>query len=144
MKWRIVLDTNCLLASLSKRGMYHDVWTGLLNGEYELCVSNEILEEYEEIISQKTNALIASNVIQTLLNCPFVLCFDPHFKFRMVEADWDDNKFTDCAIIANAHYIVSNDNHLLSIPQPSFPPISVKTISEFLSMLKRATSEPTI
>lgn len=70
---RIVLDTNCLLASLSKRGMYHDVWTGLLNGEYELCVSNEILEEYEEIIALKTNTLIASNVIQTLLNCPFVL-----------------------------------------------------------------------
>ena len=75
-------------------------------------------------------------MIQTLLNCPSVLLFDPHFKFRLVESDWDDNKFVDCAIIANASYIVSNDNHILSIPQPSFPPIAVKTILEFLNILQ--------
>ena len=44
---RIVLDTNCLLASLSKRGAYFNVWRGLQEGKYTLCVSNEILEEYE-------------------------------------------------------------------------------------------------
>lgn len=61
---RIVLDTNCLLASLSKRGAYFNVWRGLQEGKYTLCVSNEVLEEYEEIIAQKTNSTIASNVIQ--------------------------------------------------------------------------------
>ena len=50
---RIVLDTNCLLASLSKRGAYFNVWRGLQEGKYTLCVSNEVLEEYEEIIGQK-------------------------------------------------------------------------------------------
>lgn len=59
----IVLDTNCLIASLSKRGNYFNVWRALHSGKYILCVSNEILEEYEEIISRKANALIASNVI---------------------------------------------------------------------------------
>ena len=60
---RIVLDTNCLLASLSRRSPYFNVWGALQKGEYTLCVSNEILDEYEEIISMKTNSLIASNVI---------------------------------------------------------------------------------
>ena len=43
---RIVLDTNCLIASLSKKGNYFPVWQGLHQGKYTLCVSNEILEEY--------------------------------------------------------------------------------------------------
>ena len=60
---RIVLDTNCLLASLSRRGAYFNVWRGLQEGKYTLCVSNEILEEYEEIIAQKTSSVIASNVV---------------------------------------------------------------------------------
>ena len=65
----IVLDANCLISSFSKRGNYFNVWRGLHSDKYILYVSNEILEEYEEIISMKTNALIASNVIQALLNC---------------------------------------------------------------------------
>jgi Predicted nucleic acid-binding protein, contains PIN domain len=69
---RIVLDTNCLLASLSKKGAYFNVWKSLQQGKYTLCVSNEILEEYEEILAQNTNSVIASNVIQTLLNAPTV------------------------------------------------------------------------
>ena len=69
---RIVLDTNCLLAILSRRGNYFSVWRGLHEGKYILCVSNDILEEYEEIISSKTNSVIASNVVQMLVNSPFV------------------------------------------------------------------------
>ena len=69
---RIVLDTNCLIAILSRRGNYYPVWQGLQQGKYILCVSNDILEEYEEILSLKTNAAIASNVIQVLINSPFV------------------------------------------------------------------------
>lgn len=38
---RIVLDTNCLIASLSKKGNYFPVWQGLHQGKYTLCVSNE-------------------------------------------------------------------------------------------------------
>lgn len=54
-----------------KRGNYFNVWRGLHSGKYILYVSNEILEEYEEM-SMKINALIASNVIQALLNSPYV------------------------------------------------------------------------
>ena len=50
---RIVLDTNCLLASLSRCSPYFNVWGALQKGEYTLCMSNEILDEYEEIISMK-------------------------------------------------------------------------------------------
>ena len=106
---RIVLDTNCLLAILSRRGNYFSVWQGLHEGKYTLCVSNEILEEYEEIICSKTNPIIASNVIQMLINSPYVQFVDTYFHFHLIEQDKDDNKFVDCAIAANPRFIVTED-----------------------------------
>ena len=35
-KRKIVLDTNCLIASLSRRGQYYLVWKGLQAGEYRI------------------------------------------------------------------------------------------------------------
>ena len=40
----IVLDTNVLVMSISARNVYHKVWQAFLQGDYTLCVSNEILE----------------------------------------------------------------------------------------------------
>lgn len=64
---RIVLDTNCLIASLSRHSEYYPVWKGLQTGKYVLCLSNDILTEYEEIIAMKTSAEVAKNVVGLLL-----------------------------------------------------------------------------
>ena len=132
---RIVLDTNCLIAILSRRGNYYPVWQGLHQGKYILCVSNEILEEYEEILSQKTNAVIASNVIQVLINSPFVEFINTYFHFHLIEQDKDDNKFVDCAIAANAQYIVSEDAHFKQLKNIPFPTVSVIRLGEFMRLL---------
>ena len=132
---RIVLDTNCLLASLSRRGAYFNVWRGLQEGKYTLCVSNEILEEYEEIIAQKTNSVIASNVVQTLLNAPSVELIDAFFRFDLIKNDPDDNKFVDCAIAGNATYVVSNDSHFDVLKEIDFPKLILKSLQDFSAML---------
>ena len=36
-----MLDTNCLISSLSRRGQYFPVWKGLQTGEYILCVTTD-------------------------------------------------------------------------------------------------------
>ena len=61
---RIVLDTNCLIASLSRTSRSYSVWRGLHDGRFILCVSNEILMEYQEMIGRKTTPAIAENVVQ--------------------------------------------------------------------------------
>ena len=55
---KIVLDTNCLLMSLPKISPYRMIWDEFLKGQLILCVSNEIIEEYMEILTQKTNSEI--------------------------------------------------------------------------------------
>ena len=60
---KIVLDTNCLLASISRRSDAYPVWKGFQEGRYTLCVTNEILEEYEEMIAKMASAEVATNVV---------------------------------------------------------------------------------
>ena len=133
---KIVLDTNCLISSLSRRGQYYPVWKGLQAGEYVLCVSTEILEEYAEIITQKMSVEVAANVIHLLLESKFVELIDPYFRLHLIEADHDDNKFVDCAFAANATYIVSDDKHYDVLKEVDFPQILVLKLKEFLGLLQ--------
>lgn len=45
----IVLDTNSLIMAISSRNRYHKVWQAFLQGDYILCITNEIIEEYHEV-----------------------------------------------------------------------------------------------
>lgn len=133
---RVVLDTNCLLASLSSRSENFIAWRSLYEGKYILCVSNEILSEYEEIIASKTNTLIAENVINAIADSRFVEFIDPQFRLNLIEVDKDDNKFVDCAFASNATFIVSNDKHFDILSMISFPKINVLKMNEFIKTLK--------
>ena len=70
---RIVLDTNILLASFSRKSPFRIIFDSILAGKFELAVSTDILLEYEEIISRKTNPEIAKNVSELLSNLPNVI-----------------------------------------------------------------------
>lgn len=136
MAYRVVLDTNALVASFSKDSPTSTIWRSLLEGKYLLCVSNDILWEYQEIIAQKTTPQIAENVVNYLLNSPFVEMVTPHYHFELITADRDDNKFVDCAIAANATFIVSDDKHYLPLRQIEYPRLCVIRMMEFVSILK--------
>ena len=52
---RIVLDTNCLIQSISPRSPYRRIWDSFFDGTNLLCVTTSILNEYEEILNLLTN-----------------------------------------------------------------------------------------
>ena len=129
----VVIDTNCLLQMISRQSPYFAVWKAFDEGKYLLCVSNEIINEYQEIIGQIANPFVAENVIEFILNSPFCLRFDPQYHFELISQDPDDNKFVDCAIIANADYIVSEDSHFKVLEIISFPKVNVITLNRFMN-----------
>ncbi|MBQ9176021.1 MAG: putative toxin-antitoxin system toxin component, PIN family [Bacteroidaceae bacterium] len=135
--YRVVLDTNCLLAILSSKSIYYHLWKGFQDGKYNLCVSNEILEEYQEIIAIKTNSSIAWNVIRSVVESNHVEFIDPWFKTMAIEDDQDDNKFVDCAFASNASFIVSNDSHFDVLNNIDFPRIAVMKLHEFSIIMGR-------
>ena len=132
----IVLDTNCLLMSLSRRSVYYTVWSKFVDGKYTLCVTNEILAEYEEILTQKIGPEIASNVITAILDLPNTKMVQVYYHLRLITADPDDDKFVDCAFKANARYIVTEDHHYDVLKQTPFPYIDVVGIDEFIKVLR--------
>ncbi len=130
------MDTNCLLASLSSKSENFRVWKDFQKGKYTLCVSNEILEEYQEIIAQKTTPSIAQNVVRAIVESENVEFIDPHFHVYAIFADPDDNKFVDCAFAANAAFIVSEDSHFEALKTLAFPKIMVLKLKAFLKFLE--------
>lgn len=133
---RVVIDTNCLLAILPSRSPYHSVWTEFLANKLEICVSNEILMEYEEILSEKTSPSFADSIIQAILNRKNLVKVSPVWRFNLIAQDPDDNKFVDCAVCGRAEYLVSNDRHFQVLRDVSFPPITLVTLQEFVDDLK--------
>ena len=61
---------------------------------------------------------------------------DAQFRFGLIETDPDDNKFVDCAIVANAEYIVTDDAHFDVLKDIPFPRVLVMTAEEFLEALE--------
>lgn len=136
---RIVLDTNSLVQCLPSRSRYHLVWQSFERGENMLCVSNEILEEYAEIMQRLMGYAAAEYFMKMIVNAPFVMFCDPFYAFRLIEADPDDNKFVDCAIAAQARCIVTNDHHYDVLSKIPFPKVLVESLQAFYEEIARDT-----
>lgn len=132
----IVLDTNVLLVAIAKKSDYRPIFDAFLNEAYNLCVTTDILSEYEEIIGDHLGKRLASNLLQLIENAPNVQLITRYFKWNLIVADHDDDKFVDCAIAANTKFLVSDDKHFQILKQISFPKIELLTAVEFKDMLK--------
>lgn len=132
---KLVLDTNCLIQSIPKRSRYHDVWVSFEDGTNTLCVSTEILEEYMEVLQRLIGNSVADVIIKSIINSPFAEFISPYYRFNLISADPDDNKFVDCAIAANARYVVTNDHHYEVLASIQFPHVDVISLDDFLETL---------
>jgi putative PIN family toxin of toxin-antitoxin system len=132
---RIVLDTNCLIQCLSPHSAFFAVWESFLNGQNTLCVTTDILFEYREILPHFFSTELSEAIVNTIANAPFVVHIDPNYRFNLIETDPDDNKFVDCAVVAGARYIVTNDHHFNILRELKFPLIQIITLKDFLCLL---------
>ena len=129
----VVLDTNALIQALPTRSRYHKIWTDFLAGSFCLCVSNEILAEYEEILSLHASPEVAHNVVEAIARHPKTIYRESYYRFHLLsDIDKDDDKFVDCAITAGADYIVTEDSHFNRLKQIPFPRLNVLTLDEFM------------
>ena len=134
---RVILDTNVLLVSLLKTSKYRPIFDSLLNKAYKLVISNDILQEYIEIIEQKTTPVIAQNLSELLINLDNVEKIEVYYKWGLISKDPDDNKFIDCAVAGNVKFVVSNDKHFKILKEIEFPSITVISSDQFLEELNK-------
>lgn len=134
---RYVIDTNCLVMMISFRRKYHKLWQDFLSRRYCMVISNEILEEYAEVIARNIRADVAEYVVNTLLTSDNVIMIDPSYHFHLIKDDEDDNKFVDCAACGNARLIVTNDKHFNVLDKEAFPKVFHMDIDDFLELRNR-------
>ena len=128
----VVIDTNSLIMAISSRSGYHKIWQSFLAGDYCLCISNDILEEYAEVIARNISVNAARYIIYTIMERKNVKLISPSYKWNLITADPDDNKFVDCAIAANAKFIVTEDHHFNALKEIGFPTVDIISIDDFL------------
>ena len=131
---RLVLDTNSLIQCVSRRSRYHDLWLSFIDGRNQLCVTTEILNEYVEILQRETTENFASIMLEVILNNPNTLFINIFYKFNLITADPDDNKFIDCAIAAQAKYIVTECHHYDALRDLEFPKVDISGLDEAMRM----------
>lgn len=132
---RIVLDTNSLIRCIPRHSRHHAVWLSFVDGRNTLCITNEIIEEYTEILQRLTDIETAELVISTIINSKFTEFVTPYYHFELISADKDDNKFVDCAIIARAKFIVTDDRHFDVLKQNPYPKVDVISLDNFLKYI---------
>ena len=130
---KIILDTNCFISCIGKKSAYRKVFDGFLDEKFILCISTEILFEYEEKFSEFWGIEVSNNLMGVLLTAGNVSFHSVFYNFHMVEGDKDDNKFSDCYLSASADILVSNDKELLALNKNIYPPVAVMSLEEFMN-----------
>ena len=101
------------------------------------AISNEVLLEYEEIVQPRIGRLRWQQFVALLdaveTRRGNLLRISPHFRFRAIPADADDDKFADCAITADADYIITEDRHFDALIGAGYKPQPI-TPAEFIRL----------
>ena len=136
----VVIDTNVTLGMFGALHPHHGIFMAFAANRFAWAVSTEILLEYEEVIARQASASRAARAFQMIDavaawrgNLRHII---PHFRWHLIIADPDDDKFADCAIAAGAEWILTEDAHFDPLktaghqPQPITP---AEFIARFLA-----------
>lgn len=107
---RVVIDTNVVFEGLTKQGgasgLIIDAW---VSGLIQVCVSNALMCEYEDVLSRKlslTRWQTLQPVVDLLLSqAEWTIIY---YSWRPTSPDPGDDLVIDCAMNANALIVTSN------------------------------------
>lgn len=113
---KVVVDTNVFISSFFG-GIPRQIINCWKKGKITLCFSQQIIEEYIEVLNRL--GLKDKIEIQNLTKL-FAEGYNSIFTARtpdleVVEDDPDNNKFIACAVALDCKIIISRDKHLLNI-----------------------------
>lgn len=135
----VCIDTNVVLQARSRHHPFGVILDGFAGGRFVWAVTYRIMLEYEEIVSDLAGEmhwhrllLFMQAVSRRHRNLRFV---DTYFEFHVIGTDRDDNAFTDCAISANADFVITEDKHFAPLANAGYKPQPV-TPGEFIQQYR--------
>lgn len=114
---KVIIDTSVFVAAFGSQTNSSpvkilDSW---VDGQFALVMSPQLLEELvaklaQRGVSEQTLVMLVTKITEIALHIP-----GSYQATRLDKIDPDDNKFLAAAYEAKADYLVSVDNHLLSL-----------------------------
>ena len=133
---KIIIDTNVLVSSLSRRSESNWIIQSFLDKDFILVVTHEILLEYEEILRIKYSSVAVDGFLRSIHESENVEMVDVYFQWKFLQ-DPDDNKFADAAIASGADYLVSEDRGFKVLQNIDFPKIAILRLKDFEKILNQ-------
>lgn len=126
----VVVDTNVMVSAFARSASIAPLFRALANGEVRMALTAAIILEYEEIAAERGGTAFASKIMHwlSLVSAAYdsIDVVQPSFQFRVILNDPDDNKFVDCAIVANADFIITNDSDYAALLNSGYKPQPIK------------------
>ncbi len=113
---KVVMDTNVFVSGVFFSGPPYEILKAWEEGEFELVVSQEILDEYRrvgEILSAEHPKIDLNPILNFVIEHAKV--YQPVELNEPVCEDPEDDKFFACALASGSQVIVSGDKHLLKV-----------------------------
>ena len=128
---KVTLDTNILVSALGWKGNPHRVLERVIAGDLELFISNEQFEELSRVLEYPKFGFTDEQKIGFKALISAIATFvEPRTELDIVKADPPDNRVLECASVAKLDYIISRDEHLLSLRR--LGRTKIVTASDFL------------
>jgi len=137
--FRVVFDTNVLVSAMLSEGKSHSLLGKAISKKFTLVVSDLILEEFEDVIQRpKFRFTVDEFGMMFHVLMQTVELVDVVSNFEVVERDFKDDMVLETAYDGKADFVVSGDDHLLSLK--SFRGINIVSVKEMLVYLEENQS----
>jgi putative PIN family toxin of toxin-antitoxin system len=133
---RVVLDTNVLISAVVYGGIPREILQAAIAGTITLSISDALIQELQGVLQRPQFSLSIHFVQNTVAELTAVADWVmPQKHHSVIETDPSDNLVIDCAIAAEADYLVTGDNHLLRLGR--YGNVQIITPQNFVSMLPK-------
>ena len=136
---KVVLDANVWISALLWGGKPAEIVKAAEKGQLVILLSEEIAGEISQVLAYPKIAKVyqaaglrREDLVETVLKIGKFI--QVTMKAHVVAEHPADDKFIECALTANAAYIVSGDKHLLKVG--SYKKTRILPVSEFLQIIE--------
>lgn len=137
----VVFDTNVLFSGLRWKGPPYQLLQHAREGRIRIVTCAQLLDELVEILVRKVDYTEAEANERIQEDLGFLNIIDVPGRIHGLSPDPDDDIVLECAVAAEASYIVTGDKrHLLSLQ--SYQGIPIVSPAAFLEQLAAMAAEP--
>ena len=142
---RVVIDANVFVSAILKPNSNPDKVIDLVKqGRITLALSPDILAEIRKVLLypkiRKKLKLTTKEIGEALAQiAQAAIITSGRVRLNAIESDPDDNRYLECAVEAQADFIISGDRHLKDLK--NFQGIKIVNSATFIAFIEKLDAE---